>query len=234
MKYQGSKNRHAKHLLKCFIENGLYNQDVYIEPFVGGANMIDKVDSSIKRYGYDINPYLIACLKSFSNGIIPVHKATEESYKNIKNNKDYYDEAVVGYYGFALSYGGKFFGGWCRDGEGKRDYVVEAYRNAEKQVPLLLDVNFECRDYRDISIPENAFVYCDPPYEGTTEYSNKFNHQDFWNWCRKLSKNGTTVLISEYNAPSDFDILWEKKVTSSLTRDTGSKVATEKLFKYKG
>ena len=234
MKYQGSKSRHSKQLLACFIENGLYNHDFYVEPFVGGANMIDKIDSKIKRVGNDINPYLIACLDELSKGNIPVRTASETEYKNVKQNKNNYEKSVVGYYGFALSYGGKFFGGWRRDGAGKRNYVDEAYRNAQKQIPLLKGVSFTCKDYRCIDIQPNSFIYCDPPYKGTTGYLNQLNHDEFWEWCRGLSKMGCTVFISEYNAPEDFEVVWEKQVTSSLTKDTGSKIAVEKLFKYKG
>jgi hypothetical protein len=37
-----------------------------------------------------------------------------------------------------------------------------------------------------------------------------------------------------YNAPNDFECIWSKEMVSSLTKDTGSKKAVEKLFKYTG
>ena len=44
MKYIGSKNKISKHIVpiiqKAIDEN---NIDIYYEPFVGGANMIDKI-----------------------------------------------------------------------------------------------------------------------------------------------------------------------------------------------
>ena len=42
MVYMGSKNRIAKELLPIITAN-LTNDRYYIEPFVGGCNMIDKV-----------------------------------------------------------------------------------------------------------------------------------------------------------------------------------------------
>ena len=39
--------------------------------------------------------------------------------------------------------------------------------------------------------------------------------------------------MSEYNAPEDFECVWHKEITSSLTKDTGSKMGIEKLFRYK-
>ena len=43
MKYMGSKARHAKELLPIILANRTEGQ-WYVEPFVGGANMIAKVE----------------------------------------------------------------------------------------------------------------------------------------------------------------------------------------------
>ena len=74
--------------------------------------------------------------------------------------------------------------------------------------------------------------YCDPPYENTASYKavDKFNHQEFWEWCRTKSKEGHTVFISEYNAPSDFECIWEKEISKTNPKQKVNK--TEKLFKY--
>lgn len=59
MKYMGSKNKISKELLPLIIKNRIPNQ-WYVEPFVGGCNMIDKVDGN--RIGNDSNIYLIEML----------------------------------------------------------------------------------------------------------------------------------------------------------------------------
>ena len=59
MKYMGSKNRIAKHILPIMLEHRTEGM-TWVEPFVGGANMIDKVEG--KRIGADINFYLIDAL----------------------------------------------------------------------------------------------------------------------------------------------------------------------------
>jgi DNA adenine methylase len=41
MKYMGSKNRIAKYILPIMLKER--GQRIWVEPFVGGANMIDKV-----------------------------------------------------------------------------------------------------------------------------------------------------------------------------------------------
>ena len=64
MQYMGSKNSIAKYIIPiieaCIIDNDIKN---YIEFFVGGANVIDKIHiDGLKKIGYDKNKYLIALL----------------------------------------------------------------------------------------------------------------------------------------------------------------------------
>lgn len=61
--YQGSKNRIAKYIvpiIQKYIDDN--NIETYIEPFVGGANIIDKIQCK-NKIGADINDELIALLK---------------------------------------------------------------------------------------------------------------------------------------------------------------------------
>ena len=229
MKYMGSKNRIAKEILPIMLEKR--ENRTWVEPFVGGGNMIDKVQG--KRIGADINPYLIEALIAIRDCVIDLPKNnkefTEENYKELRKNDNY---KYKGYAGFAFSYSGKWLGGWCRDELNKRDYVNESYKNAINQSPLLQGVKLVNESYLDLQIPENSLIYCDPPYEGTTKYKDSFNHAEFWDWCRLKAKEGHIVFVSEYNAPNDFKCVWEKTIVSSLTKDTGSKVATERLFLY--
>lgn len=205
----------------------------WVEPFVGGANMIDKVDG--KRIGADINPYLIDALIAIRDcvGELPKNNQefTEDDYKKLRKNDDY---KYKGYAGFAFSYGGKWLGGWSRtDAKAikQRDYVAESYRNAIKQSPKLKGVTFVQSSYEELPLnSDNCLIYCDPPYQGTTSYKDQFDHIKFWQWCREMSDRGHIVFISEYNAPDDFKCLWQKEIVSSLTKNTGSKKGIEKLF----
>lgn len=150
----GSKNRYAKQLLPIILANRDADQ-WYVEPFVGGANMIDKVDGN--RIGADLNPYLIQALVSIRDNLNELHKSnedfTEAQYRELRKIDDYKHKW---YAGFAFSYSGKWLGGWRRDGDGKRDYVAESYRNAEKQSPNLAGIKLICSGYNALDIPEKA------------------------------------------------------------------------------
>jgi DNA adenine methylase len=230
MKYMGSKNRYAKHLLPIILKNRREGQ-CYVEPFVGGANMIDKVDGW--RIGCDINEHIIILFKAIQGGYQPPEIVTEAEYNLAKNAQNSPTKSFIG---FGCSYSGKWFGGYARGNDNKgvpRNYADESRRNILKQAENLKAVDFRHCCYKELSPPSLSIVYCDPPYEGTTKYRDEFNHGDFWQWCRQMVSIGHEVFISEYQAPDDFVSLWEKEVNSSLTKDTGSKKNTERLFKHR-
>ena len=86
MKYMGSKNRIAKHLLPIMLaECEKHNIKKWVEPFVGGANMIDKVPDRFERAGYDLNPHTIAALIGIRDHVdeLPCD-VSEEIYRSIK------------------------------------------------------------------------------------------------------------------------------------------------------
>jgi len=58
------------------------------------------------------------------------------------------------------------YGGQATNKFGKiRNYYDEAIRNIKKQLPNIMDVNFVCKDYREIVSTTNALIYCDIPYK---------------------------------------------------------------------
>ena len=91
------------------------------------------------------------------------------------------------------------------------------------------DTTFVHKNYSEIS-PVNAIIYCDPPYQGVKQYLNSgnFNYDLFWDTIREWDKNNI-VLISELNAPNDFNCIWEQEVLRSIKAVDKSK-SIEKLF----
>lgn len=243
MVYQGSKNRIAKELIpiiqKHIDENG---SDTYIELFVGGANVIDKV-SCKNRIGYDINKSVITLLKYAQNDpdlSIAPEDCPFEHYADVRANQTTgkYPQEYVALIGYSASYGGRYYdGGYGRDPKGVRNIYKERITNFKTQTPYLKDIEFNVMDYKDLDISKynNCVFYLDPPYRNTKNYSRQLiNYEEFYDFCRELSKNNI-VLISEYNMPDDFECIWEKskKVMQKSDRKTGE-IATERLYKYKG
>ena len=199
--------------------------------------MIDKIKCN-NRIGTDIHHYLIAVLQKLSEGWIPPVDISEELYKDIQKNKENYPDYLVGYVGFQLSYGGKWFGGYRRDKVGKRNYSVEAYNNTVKQIPNIKCIRFREYDFRDLPLDKikNYVIYCDIPYRGTTKYSTEtFPYEEFYEWVKKASKNNT-ILISEYSMPDEFDCVWQKEtktlLDSNKSKSDEGNIRIEKLFTY--
>ena len=240
MQYVGSKNRLSKELppiIHSYIND---NCKGYIEPFVGGANMIDKIKYN-NKIGYDNNPYLIALLNhvKLTTDDIP-EEITKEHYYDVKNNQSNYEEWYVGLIGFCGSFSAKFWGGYATQGNNpkyKKTPFNESRNNIIKQSVNLKDIKFECKDYKDLGNLSGYVIYCDPPYKGSTGYKSKFNHDEYYDWLRKMTIQNI-VLISEYEMPDDFECIWEKDILCQVSKQNklksdDSNKRCEKLFIHK-
>lgn len=243
MRYMGGKSRIAKALVPILTKN-LTEERWYVEPFAGGMNMMCNINHS-KRIASDSNNYIIAMwtwLVNF-NKLFPL-KISKDIYSYFRNkfNSNGFsgvgiteEEAMIGWIGFMGSFNGRFFdGGYSGHNVKGRDYIGEQIRNTLYQVDKLKVVYFCCGSYEKINIPDNSVIYCDPPYQGTKQYSTSknFDHERFWEWCRFMTDKGHDVLVSEYNAPEDFVCIWSKKVTNSMnTKNTY--YPEERLFVHK-
>ena len=236
MKYMGSKARFAKEMLPIIL-NGRTIDQYYVEPFCGGMNMICEVKGN--RIANDIHYHLIQMWRELVGGWIP-KKITKEEYSEVRTDQSKYPAYFVGWVGFNCSYSVKWFGGFAGETNTKigtvRDYQTEAINNVAKQVEKMKGVTFQNKPYYELELPPNSIVYCDPPYEGTSKYKvDNFDHESFWQWCREMATKGHALFVSEYNAPTDFECVWQKEAKSSLSANGkigGNKVSMEKLFKF--
>ena len=233
MKYMGSKNRIAKEILPIMLKER--GQRTWVEPFVGGANVIDKVNGN--RIGNDNQEYVISLYKALQSGWKPPIEVGSDLFFEVENNKEKYPKELVGYLGTQLTFGCQWWGSFRRDNTGKRKYDLEAYNNVMKQQPNLIGIDFVFGNYRDFMIPNNSLIYCDPPYRGVRKYvgNDKFDSDTFWEVCRNWSKQGHIVFVSEYTAPDDFECVWSKEISASANnsiKNGQSLKAVEKLFKF--
>ena len=234
--YLGSKNRLSKHIapiIQSYIDKGCNG---YLEPFVGGANMIDKIQCD-NKIGSDVDRYVIATLQGLQNGLEPPREVSKELYDDIKNNKDNYSDFLVGYIGYELSFGAKWFGGYVKRDDKKFRGDIYSYKSCMKQASLLKDITFKCCSFEEYKDIEGYVIYCDPPYAGTTPYKQpEFPYEKLYDWCRKMGEKNI-VLISEYSMPDDFECIWQKEMMCTLdsNRKENDKknIRIEKLFTYK-
>lgn len=226
MRYMGGKHRNAKHILQTVLKDRTPGQ-LYVEPFVGGCNVIDKVKG--ERLAADSNEKLIEMWKALQAGWVPPLNVSEQMYQEIRTNESDYEPALVAFVAIGCSFAGKWWGGYARDRIGNRNFCDESRRAVLTQVQTLDNVKFVHSEFLNLEIPDGSLVYCDPPYNGATGYKDEFDSRTFWDWCEQLSKNNT-VYVSEYNAPANWQTVWSKPVSSSLTPEGSGKRGVEKLF----
>ena len=236
----GSKNRISKYIVPIIQSYISLNTKGYIEPFMGGCNVIDKIQCN-KCIGIDIHKQLVELMKhnrDYSE-LLP-ERILEDTYNEVKNNKDKYEDWYLGLVGFCASFGAKYFGGYARDSKNDTfgKWSNGAIRNLKKQAPNLKGIEFYNCSFLDLPKDKinNCVIYCDPPYRNTTKYkTEKFPYEEFYQWCRDMSKNNT-VLISEYNMPDDFTCIWEKETKVNFDSNRASSEdknkRIEKLYKY--
>lgn len=242
MVYMGSKSKYAQYiapiLQKVIDDRGV---SLYIEPFVGGANMIDKIKCE-KRIGYDRSDTLIALLSQARDDFSKV--LAEGSRELWDKGKGYVKDGVmpedmtladIGAMEFFASFSNRGYPGGYAKNTVNRNYFQEARANLEKQAPNLKNILFYTANYYELANISGAVIYCDPPYANTKQYGyasqEKMDYIRFWNWVRDMSKDNY-VFVSEQSAPDDFEIVWEMEAKRTVGKDNNFK-ATEKLFRYK-
>ena len=228
MRYFGGKARIAKPISE-YLQSIRKPNQTYIEPFVGAAWVMSLMDGN--RKAFDKHPYLISMYQMLQKGWMPPSKISEEEYIHIKNNQDEIPH-LAGFVGFGCSFSGKWFGCYARSKD--RNYCSNAYNSVLKKMKTLQDVEFNNSDYRDLCF-KDSLIYCDPPYQGTTQYGKvvgEFDTAEFWEIMRDWSMNNT-VVISEYQAPDDFICVWEKQTNTDIRNKNNIKEQRiEKLFTY--
>lgn len=228
-----------------------HNITTWVEPMVGGGNMIDKVPPSFKRVGIDLNPHVIfAMIDIRDNAENLPDSVSEQVYKSYKGLAA---QPVTSWVRFVCSFGGKFENGYAREkrsndstfvGYGKRNalkqqqkirnYAKESFVNAQQQQQHISGVEFIHDSFENINV-FNCVIYCDPPYKGTSGYkTNSFPYEVFYEWCRKMSLQGNIVFVSEYWMPEDFYCVWQGEIKTNFAsqRKEATHTAVEKLFIY--
>jgi DNA adenine methylase len=209
------------------------NEQPYLEPFVGGCNILQRVPSGT-RVASDTNAYLITLYKALQAGWQPPTSMNKEEWQAIKDRMDP-DDPVTAFAGFGSSFAGGWFQAYGTQDKrpGRNSCAFNSARTLLELVPHIADVDFRACDYRE-HVPVGALIYCDPPYRGTAGYRavGRFDHDAFWQTMRDWSVDNT-VLVSEYTAPADFVPVWQQRKTTGLRGSDGKgKRTIETVFMH--
>jgi len=224
----GGKARIRKWLVNLFPQAG----NRYIELFAGRGNVFYYAKSTLD-YNYwilndiDINFMYSITKSNFEN--LP-EKIEKEDFEYWKSRGDMISKLIEP----RITYGGKGYDyGYSGDCGTHIGYRKENYKENCKLASYMLDKSvtlFEC-DWKNlfniITVDENDFVYCDPPYHGSESipYPN-INHEDLLTFLKNAKFKWA---LSGYESSLYLDILGEpqnKKVRNSEIKSSnhGKKV----------
>lgn len=233
MAYIGGKAKEADHILEV-LNDPLFDGMDYLEPFVGYAHVLRRVQNKRSYTASDDNDLLICLLKG-----VQTHKRlpniSAARYDRMRDeDKVTFNHAVAA---FAYSYAGKEWGGYTdiyyRNGR-RHSYSEERkkYYKSLMQNDIFKRTRLRCCDY-EVHRPKNKIIYCDPPYGNTTQYNGElFDSEWFWDVMRKWSRDNI-VFISEYSAPRDFVCIASANKSMSLSGRGSAGKRRERLYVHK-
>lgn len=241
--YMGNKNRLLERIHTALHQLVLPEFDTFVDLFCGGGS----VGYSMACVGKKV------IMNDLDIGLINLHRTLKEHPERLKlfsqiepsreefnvwkNGSSDYDTFFRQIYSFSTN-GRAYLWGEERLNTPKeelnrqRSEPRERIRHLEDIVLMHTrfntEIQFESKDYKCVEIPENAIVYCDPPYKGTAGYAvGEFNSEEFYGWCRACPN---IVLISEYDMPKDFVLLAEWDLASQGGGNKNTKTTVERLF----
>jgi len=228
MAYLGGKSKSAEHILDV-LNNPVFDSYDYIEPFCGYCHILRRV---VKKKSYaisDNNRLLIVLLKHIQATKAKHPTITQAEYRVLHANPDK-NLLKAAYAAFCYSYNGKYFGGFVNT-YGTREYPKERKRYYDElhDTESFHDATIKYTDYSRYKDVKGKLIYCDPPYEGTTEYHSTFDSSKFWEFVRKASKDNY-IFVSEYKAPDDFICVSQKTKRNSIAGRGATRKRVEKLF----
>ena len=103
-----------------------------------------------------------------------------------------------------------------------------------ENMKVIPNLEIHNKDYKEFSDVKNSIIYLDPPYKDTNKVykHNNLDYDNFYKWCKDMSKENI-VLISGYNMPDDFEIVYEFRKAKSTLQGGRHESKYEKLYMIK-
>lgn len=187
-------------------------------------------------YASDANEALIFMWQKLQRGWQPPDVVTEAEYQRAKRGE--YDAALTAFVLIGCAFSGNWGHGYARDKYGK-NYAGVTKRGLAQKLAQMDSPFFFTSDFLQGYPPDyGCLIYCDPPYAGVSGYSGPglepFDHARFWERVRQLEALGHTVVVSEYQAPDDFECVLEMPTRMSMrTKDGSQEKRVERLFRWR-
>ncbi len=201
------------------------------EPFCGGANMtviLAKLGLHVIATDYSLP--VVSLYNAIVVGWLPP-EPTKDGYVVAKLLPD--EDPLKAYYGHALSFGGKWFGGYSRGNSRADDkYDLDFIKFVKALYKHRKHVSFAHRNFLTIKPKRlhNTIIYADPPYRGCTPYkaTEPFDNDLFDLLCVRWAENGVPVFISEYASNVGEEVAAFNVI--GFATNLVKKTSTEKLF----
>jgi DNA adenine methylase len=222
----GGKKLLKKKIVERFPKG--YEDMTYIEPFVGGGNILLEKNKSKHEIVNDLDSDLISIYKGFKENPIAIIKKdinkeyTKEDFKKIKdsNPTSDYGKFVKNFLLTRLSFFslGKSWGGMGKVNL-KQDYGER-----------LEDTTIKNEDYKKLIKDYNgkdSFFYFDPPYEGSTdkhykviEKGTSFDYDEFKKEIDSINKKHGKFMISINDSPFLRELFQDYNIETVKTKYT--------------
>lgn len=228
MQYLGGKYTLSKYLAP-YLQESVERTDGFYEPFVGGNNVLWRINTDKPCVLSDTDQDLILLYQALMGGWVPPDNVSVEEYYLAKEILD--PSPFRSFCKFACSFAGKAWSGYasnkrgCNYARAGKNSLLKTFRPAK----------YIHQTYCEFE-PINWTIYCDPPYINTTGYqSGKFDHERFYDWCEYMAYvNDCDVFISEYYMPEDrFECIFDKHVRVRSGKEDNRRMVTDKLFKVR-
>lgn len=184
----------------------------YCEPFCGMLGVYQHIPEHFPQCQYlagDANGSVIKMWAALQDGWLPsANPVTKSQFLSMAKTKK--SSAEKGFIGHQYGYMGKYFKPFKERTKAANEKVINKLQKIAEE---LSDVKFTEGEYTQFSRLKKFVIYCDPPYEVQNCYYHEgdsprqFDNEEFWQWCRNMSKNNV-VFVSEQDAPKDFDEIW--------------------------
>jgi DNA adenine methylase len=232
VQYLGGKKRLGKRLIQVLAPEIERRGGVVFEPFCGGLGM-SRYFAPYQGALADVHPALMALYTAVREGWTPPAFVSREEYRAARALPD--SDPLKAFAGFACSFGAKYFGGYSMEHFTRRgeDPIGATARDLLDVVPKLQRFELRCASFLDAPpSPDYGVVYCDPPYEGTTQYSGaaRLDRERFWAHCQQWARV-SSVFVSEYQCPVPHKVVFEHAHLTTVGPARRNEARVERLFR---